>query len=94
MDTNFHMIRTFEFHPEHYGFCNGDEVKQIEEHFKLKERSNVELQNLRDFVVLFYSDKLHKLREENDDEYMRACDTISAITGVIDEHKWNRGMEV
>jgi len=94
MDTNFHMVRSFKYNPEHFGICNGDEVRQIEDHFKLNERSDVELQNLRDFVVLYYSEQTHKLREENNDDFMKVCDTMSAITGVIDEHKWNRGMEV
>lgn len=94
MDTNFHMIRTFEYNPKHFGVCNGDEVKQIEKHFKLNERSDVELQNLRDFVVLCYSEMSQKLREKDDKEYMKIYDTMSAITGVIDNHKWNRGMEV
>ena len=96
MDTNYKMLRTFDFHPENYGVCTGEEVKQIEEHFKIKERSDVELQNLRDFVVMYYHDLAHQklVDEDRNTEYLKIMDTMSAVTGVIDEDKWNRGMEV
>ena len=95
MKTNFHMLRTFEFNPENFGVCTGEEVRQIEDHFCLKERSNVELQNLRDFVVMYYSERTERARKEDDDtNYLKLWDTMSAITGVIDQHKWERGMEV
>ena len=96
MKTNFHMLRTFEYNPENYGFCTVDEVKQIEDHFCIKERSDVELQNLRDFVVMYYHDLGHKklVEEDRNTEYLKIMDTVSAITGVIDHNKWERGMEV
>ena len=95
MKTNFHMLRSFEYNPENYGFCTEEEVKQIEDHFCLKERSDVELQNLRDFVVMYYSERTERARKEDDDtNYLKLWDTMSAITGVIDQHKWKRGMEV
>lgn len=95
MDTNFHMLRNFVYSPEHKGWCTDSEVRQIENHFHIKERTNVELQNLRDFVVMYYAEKSNKAREKgNDKEFWHITDTMSAITGVIDHHKFNRGMEV
>lgn len=90
MESNFQMLRKFKYEPEHTGWCNKDEVKMIENHFKIQERSNVELQNLRDFVVMFYSRQI----DRDDENYMKLSDTMSAITGVIDHHKFHRGMEV
>lgn len=84
--TNFHMLREFNMKPEHFGVLNGNEVEQIRNHFQLEERSNIDLQNLRDFVVMFYSGKTR----DNIEMY----DRMSGIVGVIDKEKWNRGMEV
>ena len=95
MKTNFHMLKSFEYNPENYGFCTAKEVEQIEKHFCIKERSNVELQNLRDFVVMYYSLRTESAREKKDDNsYFKLHDTMSAITGVIDQNKWERGMEI
>jgi len=95
MDTNFQMVRTFKYEPENEGFCTAEEVKLIENHFKIKERSDVELQNLRDFIVMWYSRIEDKALEEGRrDDFYKLSDTLSAITGVIDHNKFHRGMEV
>ena len=95
MKTNFHMLRSFEYHPEHFGLCNVKEVENIVEHFQLKERSNLDLQNLRDFVVLYYAFVTHTSElDEDTKRVLELQDTMSAITGVIDEEKFRRGMEV
>lgn len=94
MQTNFQMLKTFKYNPEHRGVCTSTEVEQIENHFQLNERSNVELQNFRDFVVMYYSFITNELRKKDFDEYMKQQDTMSAITGVVDHHKYKRGMEV
>ena len=92
MDSNFKMLRTFKYEPDAFGFCTAEEVDAIKNHFKIKERSDVELQNLRDFVVLYYA------KREDDattrDSILKLADTMSAITGVIDNEKFHRGMEV
>lgn len=94
MESNYQMLRTFEYHPEARGMCNSKEFKMIEDHFKITSRSDVELQNLRDFVVMFYSMKLDGKRNEDTETYLRLCDEMSAITGVIDSNKFDRGLEV
>ena len=95
MDTNFHMLRSFVYNPEHKGWCTDREVKQIENHFHIKERTDTELQNLRDFAVMYYSERSRIAREKgNDKESWNIMDTMSAVTGIIDHHKFNRGMEV
>lgn len=95
MESNYYMLKTFKYNPMYYGICTGEEVEQIEKHFRIKDRSNVDLQNLRDFVVMYYTMKIESARENNKDEsYFALTDTMSAITGVIDQNKYERGMEV
>lgn len=94
METNFHMLREFDYNPENRGFCTSEEIDMIEQHFRIKDRSDVELQNLRDFVVMFYSSRLPSARDDDYDAYMKLNDTMSAITGVIDLNKAKRGMAV
>lgn len=88
--SNFQMIKDFgDFKPEKFGLLKPNEVVKIKRHFQIDERTDMELQNLRDFVVLFFSN-LHT-REEDHIGYL---DIMSAIVGVIDDEKINRGMEV
>lgn len=95
MKTNYFMLKTFNYNPKNYGFCTGEEVEQIEKHFRIKDRSNVELQNLRDFVVMWYAMKTKLARENHEDEsYLKLTDEMSAITGVIDQNKYDRGLEI
>ena len=84
METNYMMLRNFkDFKPKRAGVLNGDEVREIRRHFRIGGRSNIGLQNLRDFVVLYYS------KSKPGD-----MDIMSGIVGVIDEEKIKRGMEV
>lgn len=87
MKSNFQMLRDFRtFKPKHFGWLDGNEVTRIQRHFKLKERSDVGLQNLRDFVVLYFANK-----ERSD---LTSADIMSGIVGVIDQEKYERGLEV
>ena len=53
--TNFHMLRELNFNPKNFGILAWDEVDYLRDHFQLEERSDVDLQNLRDFVVMYFS---------------------------------------
>lgn len=92
MQSNFQMLRSFKFRPKQRGWLTADEMTQIENHFKIKERSDVELQNLRDFLVLSYSGKIEN--EKDPDECFNLSDIMSGLTGVIDLEKANRGLSV
>lgn len=95
MKSNYQMLVAFkDWTPNRTGWVNEDEIKTINEHFKLKERTDVELQNLRDFVVLYYS--THKINNDKltPREKWIQMDIMSALTGVIDIEKVNRGLEV
>ena len=94
MKSNYQMLVTFkDWTPQKWGWVTNDEVDIINKHFAIKERSSIELQNLRDFVVMYYSIKM-----DNDSltprEKFTQSDIMSAITGVIDIEKNRRGMEV
>lgn len=92
MKSNYQMLLAFkDFKPENRGFINVKEAKQITEHFHIEERSDVELQNLRDFVVMYYTMKLDR---KDTDNYLTQMDIMSAVTYVIDEAKVSRGLEV
>lgn len=93
--TNFHMLRELDFKPAEFGVLSNAEVRQLREHFQISERSNVELQNLRDFVVMYFSEKMDaEKKKDSNDKYLEVYDLMSGIVGVIDQEKWNRGMEV
>ena len=87
MDTNYVMLRKFKyFKPRRFGILDADEVNEIRNHFMIGIRSDMGLQNLRDFVVLYYSVEGKSSLEESD--------IMSGIVGVIDDEKFRRGMEV
>ncbi len=93
MKTNFQMLRELnDWSAKKFGFLNEDEVNHLRNTLNIESRSNVELQNLRDFVVVFYS--LQQSRLEDTDDVLVIADKMSAICGVIDEEKFNRGMDV
>lgn len=82
MKSNYQMLLSIkDWKPREFGFLCDDEIMHIRNVFKIYDRTDVELQNLRDFVVLF------TLRT-------REPDKMSAITYVIDCEKVKRGMLV
>lgn len=95
MKTNYQMCKSFVYDPKQRGFSTEKEIEQIEKHFNIKNRQDIELQNLRDFVVMFYSNLGRNLDVVlQKDEYIDISDTMSAIVGVIDNEKWMRGIPV
>ena len=85
--SNYQMIKDFTgFTPDEFGVLNEKEYKQIKDHFMIAERSDIELQNLRNFVVLYYNTKEH--------HDIETADIMSAICGVIDIEKTKRGLSV
>ena len=94
MKSNYQMLVSFkDWTPNNIGWVNNDEIDTINEHFKIKERSSVELQNLRDFVVMYYGIKADNENLTPKERFIQ-MDIMSAITGVIDIEKNRRGMEV
>lgn len=88
--TNFQDIKMLltAYHPETRGFVTTDEKLLIHQALHFKRRDILDLQNLRDFVVLFLSKGAEK------EEVRENMDKMSAITTVIDQKIWELGGEV
>lgn len=77
MRTNFQMVVDFkDYMPARRGFTSNEEIAKIENHFSLAKMNKLELQNLRDFVVLFYSQ----------DDMLDKFQAMMSITAVIDTY--------
>lgn len=86
MKTNYLMLLELnaKYTPERRGIVNMEEIHLINEVLHLDEMDELQLRNLRDFTVIFYSQK-------KDDV---SWDKMSAITAVIDNKLFNLGKEV
>lgn len=88
MRTNFLMLREFkDYHPADEFFTSNEEAKKIEEHFELEGRTALDLQNLRDMVVLWYN-WCNKMNPDKQDDNFSA---MLSITSVIDMHIYKVG---
>lgn len=96
MKTNFQMVREIKtWFPKETGIISNDEVKFIKETFCIKERSVLDLRNLRDFVVVLLNQWCDQIDfNTNRKEFAKHYDRISAITMVIDTELVRRGEEV
>ena len=93
MKTNYQMLNDLEnFQPEERGWVQKREMELLNDVLCLKERSDTELWNLRDFTVLYYSHKTGELNVEQDyDKAMATMDKMSSICFAIDNELFRRG---
>ena len=76
-------------------FVNANEAELIREVLEISARSDIELQNARDMVVMMYGKWADSLRQkDNASTAMQMMDAMSAIIHVIDIEKSKRGMPV
>ena len=90
--TDFHAIQELreKYAPKVRGIVSCEEAKAIYEVLEIDKRNNIELQNIRDMVVM--KDKKNGVQAvDKSAEYL---DAMSAITCVIDHEKFKRGMGV
>ena len=96
--TDYHAITELKkvYTPAQRGIVCGAEVEKISTVLEIKSRNNIELQNVRDMTVMLYSRWSERMREKEvgDSCVMELMDAMSAICCVIDQEKFNRGMEV
>lgn len=96
MKTNFQMIRDLDgFQPMERGFIDIDETALIKSTLCIEEMNELELRNLRDFAVMFYTmkaDNSERLMRVNDRNEIN--DKMSAVVAVIDHELFGRGCEV
>ena len=85
MKTNYLMLKELlkDFKPKQMGISTGEEVNKITEILHLSEMDALQLNNMRDFVVLF-------LGRSNPIDITK-MDILSAITGVIDHMLLSKG---
>jgi len=75
-----------------WGFIVKEQIDLIKSTFQFELRSNVELQDLRDFVVIFLSKREDNyISQSKPDMYHKIADCKSAVTHVIDVEKSERG---
>ena len=90
MDTNFQMLRKLNYewdsHKHRTGIVSMDEIYKINEILCLDDMDILQLRNLRDFIVLFFT------RDQDAD--IATMDKVSAYVSVIDNKIWNKGGEV
>ena len=96
--TDFHTIMELKeaYRPTQRGIVSGAEAEKIMSTLEIKSRNDIELQNVRDMTVMLYSRWSERMREKEvgDSCVMELMDAMSAICCVIDQEKFNRGMEV
>lgn len=91
--TNFTLVRELDekYHPQTRGIISPQEVELIKETLELKDATELELRNMRDFVVIYLGNKSEKEDGTTDRE---AWDKMSAITHVIDCTLFEKGCTV
>lgn len=84
-----------DYRPETRGVTSIGEIKMLMNHFGLDKMSLLELQNLRDMVVLLFREWMQDDRSKGEiDEMMSKSDAMQSITAVIDHFKMKAGGEV
>lgn len=96
--TDFHAIQELreKYAPKVRGIVSGEEAKIIYEVLEIDKRNNIELQNIRDMVVMIYGQYLEDKKKgaQAVDKSAEYLDAMSAIICVIDYEKFKRGLGV
>lgn len=104
--TDFHAIQELreKSAPKVRGIVSGEEAKTIYEVLEIDKRNNIELQNIRDMVVMIYGQWFDKSRDQYLEDKKKGAqavdksaeylDAMSAIICVIDYEKFKRGLGV
>lgn len=90
------MVKTFfqmildvkDYTPQDDMFTSKEEYEMLTKNFGLDTMSTLDLRNLRDMVVLFWSNRMREERYSNNmkftDDYMKLSHAMQSITAVID----------
>ena len=85
--TNFQMLEELrDFYPKRKMIVTPEETIHVKNVLRLSERSDIDLRNIRDFTVMYYSVR----------DNLTCSDAMqeSAIVSVIDHEIFHRGLEV
>lgn len=81
--------------PVKTGIVSADEKELIREVLEISSRNNIELQNIRDMVVMLYSQWIDTQHQKKDiPAAIQMMDIMSAVTYIIDQEKIKRGLPV
>lgn len=96
MKTNYQMITELEndYTPKQKGVVTMAEIYKINKALCLDEMDELQLRNLRDFVVMYFASQNKYFDGDALGRDIIAMDKMSAITSVIDNKLWNIGAEV
>ena len=98
--SDYHYILELDekYSPAKRGFVNVSEMKTIFTVLDLSARNDIELQNIRDMTVMFYSMLIDAARSGDSNprlnDWTSYSDKMSAIVCVIDNEQLRRGMAV
>lgn len=95
--TDYHLISDLKsrYTPAQRGIVTAVEVEVILETLEIGFRNNIELQNVRDMLVMMYGRWADSQQQKDDaSAVMELMDAMSAITHVIDMEKSKRGLPV
>lgn len=95
--TDYHLISDLKsrYTPAQRGIVTAAEVEMIRETLEIGSRNNIELQNVRDMLVMMYGRWADSQQQKDDaSAAMELMDAMSAITHVIDMEKSKRGLPV
>lgn len=84
-----------DYTPIRRGRTSEEEIEKLTKHFGLDKMSVLELQNLRDMVVMVYSSWIERSADtERHDLVFKQSQAMMSITAVIDRFKYKAGAEV
>ena len=81
------------FKPARRGVISAAEAETVKNALELNTRTDIELCNVRDMVVMFYGQWADKSRDGNGQLAVEVLDAMSAICSFIYGMKWQRGIE-
>ena len=89
------ILENQDYAPNKRGKTSEEEIGMLTRHFGLDKMSVLELQNLRDMVVMVYSSWIERSAEtERQDLVYKQSQAMMSITAVIDMFKYKAGAEV
>ena len=80
--------------PAQKGIISEDEMMLVRKRLELEARSDIELQNIRNTVVMFYANMNQSDQKADPLALMASIDKMSAICAAIDMEKNKRGLPV
>lgn len=94
-DAQLLMSLSKAYKPARRGVLTVKEQNLIKKELELDSRTDIELQNIRDMLVMFYGQKTdHLIQSGNTQEAMESMDAMSGACGAIDNEKIRRGLPV